>query len=199
MYDSPLWDHIQLAIGAAVTAIVAIIMLMRVRDFLRGRRGGQSSFPPLITAVMLQDQDAAREQLAAGKNPNQRDNMGRTGLHHAVLKYDAAMVELLLDHNILVNTADVNGHTALHFAAQEYLPAIARLLIDRGADVNAVDVHGNSVIWRAVYDSSGRGAVIELLLAHNADPHQPNKYGVSAFRLAETVANYDVKQFFERR
>ncbi|MEM9492603.1 MAG: ankyrin repeat domain-containing protein, partial [Myxococcota bacterium] len=75
-------------------------------------------------------------------------------------------------------------------------PEIAGMLIGRGANVNATDGYGNTVIARAVYDSRGRGEIIETLLAHGADPDIRNERGISAIELAHTIANYDVKQFF---
>ena len=54
------------------------------------------------------------------------------------------------------------------------------------------------MISRAVYDSMGRGEVIEILLAHGADPTIPNKSGISAIMLADKITDQDVKQFFPR-
>jgi ankyrin repeat protein len=45
----------------------------------------------------------------------------------------------------------------------------AQLLIDGGADVSAQDIPGNTPLWRAVFDSRGRGQMIQQLLSAGAD------------------------------
>ena len=198
MYDLPVWDDIQLGIGAVVVGIVAILLLLRLRDVLTGKsRQPEPSFPPLIAAVMMRDRAQVEQLLATGERLHQRDDFRRTALHYAVLENDTDLARLCIERGIAVDAVDINGHTALHFAAQEYLPELARLLIDNGADVNAVDVHGNSVLARAVFDSRGRGKIIALLLNYGADPNMPNNHGKSAIELARTIANYDIEQFFE--
>jgi ankyrin repeat protein len=59
------------------------------------------------------------------------------------------------------------------------------------------DMHGNTALWRAVYESRGRGEMIRILCAHGADKNLRNKNAVSPEELARTIANYDVMQFFD--
>ena len=56
------------------------------------------------------------------------------------------------------------------------------------------DVYGNTALWRAAFESRGQGAMLKLLLAHGANPDQPNHSGMSPRQLAETIANFDVKR-----
>jgi uncharacterized protein len=51
-------------------------------------------------------------------------------------------------------------------------------------------------LFRAVFNSCGDGSVIELLLSAGADPNAPNDSDVTPIKLARTIANYDVAQFF---
>jgi ankyrin repeat protein len=70
------------------------------------------------------------------------------------------------------------------------------LLINSGAKVDAADKYGNTPLGRATFNSRGRGEVIRILLDHGANRDLPNKSGVSPVKLANTIGNYDVKQFF---
>jgi ankyrin repeat protein len=45
----------------------------------------------------------------------------------------------------------------LHFAAREYQIETARHLIVGGANPNVPDSDGNTPLWRAVFESRGRG------------------------------------------
>jgi uncharacterized protein len=62
--------------------------------------------------------------------------------------------------------------------------------------VDSEDIHGNTPLWRAVFNSRGRGDLIELLLSSGADRGHRNKRGKTPLDLANTIANYDVAQFF---
>ncbi|MEO7702080.1 MAG: ankyrin repeat domain-containing protein [Opitutus sp.] len=63
--------------------------------------------------------------------------------------------------------------------------------------VDPVDVHGNTPLWRAVFNSCGRGELIELLISRGADPTKKNKSGTTPKDLAETIANYEVAKFLK--
>jgi hypothetical protein len=48
----------------------------------------------------------------------------------------------------------------------------------------------------AVFESRGRGDVIELLRANGADPRKGNAHGQTPVGLARLIANFDVARFF---
>jgi ankyrin repeat protein len=73
---------------------------------------------------------------------------------------------------------------------------MARLLLDSGASVDPRDANGNTPLFRAVFNSRGRGELIGLLRQRGADANSTNKFGVSPVGLARTIANYDVARFF---
>ena len=125
------------------------------------------------------------------------DREGRTPLHYAALENDVAECKCLIDAGYEVGAADKAGWTPLHFAAQDFSVSAVSLLIAHGAPVEAQDSHGNTPLFRAVFESNGRGEVIELLRRAGADPHHENKHGLSALSLARTIGNYDVAQFFD--
>ncbi|WP_299754118.1 ankyrin repeat domain-containing protein [uncultured Pontibacter sp.] len=85
----------------------------------------------------------------------------------------------------------------LHYAAQYLAFEIGQILISKGADVNAKDDFGNNVLWRATFSFQGKGEFIELLLRNGADRFAKNNSGICPVDLANTISNYNVKQYFE--
>lgn len=126
----------------------------------------------------------------------ERDRDGRTGLHIAAFEGRAADLDRLLLAGADPNAVDKGGRAPLHFTAQEYRVAEARLLCQTGASVDLQDAFGNTPLWRATFDSRGRGEVIAVLLEHGADPDLENNSGVSPRQVAQRIANYDVARFF---
>jgi ankyrin repeat protein len=133
--------------------------------------------------------------LAQGADPNERDDDGRNPLIHAVIDDRLDMAKLLLDSGVDPDAKDEMGNTALHYAAQEHHLEIASLLIGHRARVDAMDDHGNTPLWRAVFNSRGRGEMIAVLLKAGADRNHRNKHGKTPVDLANTIANYNVAQF----
>jgi ankyrin repeat protein len=123
------------------------------------------------------------------------DSDGRTALHHAAITGDAESVGILVSAGALVSAADNGTWTPLHFAAQGYHLSIARALLDSGAAVDAVDEHGNTPLFRAVFDSRGRGEMISLLRQRGADCDRSNRHGISPRSLANNIANFDIGQW----
>jgi hypothetical protein len=79
------------------------------------------------------------------------------------------IVRLLLDRGAHVDSMDAYHFTALHQAAYKGHTEIVRLLLERGADVTIPDYWGTQILWWAVR-GAGKAEVVELLLAHGADP-----------------------------
>jgi ankyrin repeat protein len=137
----------------------------------------------------------------ATKRPNQNqrpnvDRAGRTPLHYAAADGDTNRVRELLASGADSNAADGAGWTPLHFAAQQGAAEVISLLLGAGAVVDSRDSSGNTPLLRAVFESRGQGEVIRLLRQAGADPYVENKHGSSPLKLARTISNYDVGQFF---
>ena len=137
----------------------------------------------------------------AGKQPKRKerpgvDRAGRTPLHYAADDGDVARVKELLATGLDARAADDDGWTPLHFAAQKYAAEVVQLLLQAGAAVDPRNAQGNTPLFKAVFNSRGNGDVIKLLRANGADPFAKNAHGVSPLKLARTIANFDVRQFF---
>jgi len=150
---------------------------------------------PLIDAVRTGDAAKVETALQSGASLSEKDGLGRDPLAHAVMNRSENITRLLLNAGSSLEAVDQNGWTALHYAAQVWSPVLVRLLVSAGASVGARDKYGNTPLSRAVFVSNGRGEVIEALLSLGADPDAKNDSGVSPRILADTIANYDVKQF----
>ena len=149
----------------------------------------------IFSVIARNDRTGLAQILARGLDPNAKDDDGRTPLMHAVVGDQIEFVDLLIQSGADVNSQDNDGCSALHFAAQEFRIATAKLLLGHGAHVNACDRHGNTPLWRAVFNSRGRGDIISLLLLYGADRRIKNESGKTPVDLANTIGNYNIKQF----
>ena len=124
------------------------------------------------------------------------DREGRFPLHYAAMANDVDEVEARLAAGDDPNLGDHLGFTPLHLAAQEGSHDAARALLDHGSDVDRVNHFGNTPLFVAVFNSRGRGELIELLKKRGADPLAVNNTGQTPLGLARLIGNFDVAQFF---
>lgn len=127
---------------------------------------------------------------------NRLDTRGRTRLQYAALENNIVLARELIAQGADTNAADADGLTPLHFASQGGALEVARTLLDNRAAVDSVNVHGNTPLMEAVFNSRGRGELIQLLRSKGADPFRANKTGQTPVGLARLIANYDVARFF---
>lgn len=142
----------------------------------------QSSTPPI---------DIVRVLLDKGANVNPETNY-RTPLMHAADKGYADIVVLLLARGAKVNVQTGEG-TALMEAVTSGHVEIMKLLIAAGADVKAVHRTGDPILVMAAAQRNyskpsvePNAEVVQLLLAHGADPNARAQYGRTALMLANT-------------
>ena len=127
---------------------------------------------------------------------NTFDKDGRSPLFYSLLLDDTALLNELILAGANINQQDKQGWATLHHAIQRRnLPAIG-LLLKSGANLEIKDVYGNTPLFRAVFSSEGKGDIIKLYLDFGADIHNKNDSGISPIELTETIANYNVIQFF---
>ena len=119
-----------------------------------------------------------------------------------------SIIDIVLDCDVeklkeCVTTCDVNeqdssnGFTALHYCAQNGYIDKARILLENGASVCIKDDYGNTALFKAVFFSKGKTEIIQLLLDAGADPDAENNAGMSARRLADNIATFDVSEVFK--
>lgn len=125
------------------------------------------------------------------------DRAGRSPLHYAAMEDDIEAVASLLRSDAPLNQPDHQGFTPLHLAAQEHSVRAAAALLAAGADVDAVNIFGNSALYVAVFNSRGRGDLIDLLRSYGADPRLPNRSGQTPVGLARLIGSHDVARFFQ--
>lgn len=150
-----------------------------------------------LQAIYKKDINQLKECLLELKDVNIVDSQKKTLIFYAVLENNIEALKFLIKEGGSVNLKDENGWTPLHYSVSEHLIEVSQYLIDVGADINAKDDYGNTVIWRAVFTSKERGEIIKMLIKNKADSNIKNDSGISALELANTIANYNVEQFFK--
>lgn len=120
------------------------------------------------------------------------DVSGRVPLHYAALFGDLQRAREIVDAGADVSVIDNDGQSPLHYAAQGCSVAVAELLLSRGVEVDPEDVDGNTPLWCATLRTRGEGPIVQLLLAHGADPHHVNREGRTPVKLAKVLGGIDM-------
>ncbi|KAK6632983.1 hypothetical protein RUM43_012726 [Polyplax serrata] len=82
-----------------------------------------------------------KDLIAAGANPNAKDNAGWSPLHDSVFSGNVAVIEFLLENGANVNLPGLENTTALHEAIAKGNKRIVEVLLKYGADVNMMNIH----------------------------------------------------------
>lgn len=147
--------------------------------------------------------EIARDLIKAGAAPNADQNMRRSRpLHYAAdgcpgneifdPKRQVKMIETLLKAGAEIDAPDKNGATALHRSVRTRCAAAVECLLEAGANPALKNKPGSTPFHLAV-QNTGRGGsgleeaknaqpkIIQLLLAHAADPKTKDDNGKSVF------------------
>lgn len=124
------------------------------------------------------------------------DRDGRQELHYRALEGDIPGIRDRLTAGDDIAATDGQGFTALHFAAQQSLAEAVQTLLEAGAPVDQQDRFGNTPLWRAVFNSRGQIATVQLLLQSGADPDVVNEAGATPRDLATTMGTSEVVALF---
>uniref|UniRef100_A0A146L6X4 GA-binding protein subunit beta-1 n=1 Tax=Lygus hesperus TaxID=30085 RepID=A0A146L6X4_LYGHE len=111
------------------------------------------------------------------------DWVGTTPLHYSVMNKHVEVTELLLNAGICKDAKNKVDRTPLHVAAHMGLAYMVKLLLSYGADVNCRDMLNMTPLhWAA---ESGDLLTAKILLDYGADTSVVNKFGKTAFQLAD--------------
>ncbi|KAI0040261.1 ankyrin [Auriscalpium vulgare] len=147
-----------------------------------------------------------------GSDAHAKDNEGRTALHHVERDHDAEIMEkavpILMRWGADVNARDHNGSTPLLAACSLVTPGLGarldavRVLLEHGASGSVVDGAGKTALYIFAEDSRRWGSenmydwwrvlekLLQMLLAHGADPHIIDSSGRRAADYAQFAELY---------
>lgn len=136
---------------------------------------------PLTQAAARNDVAALRQLLSDGHKADERGDSW-TALIWASRSGSTEAIDLLLDSGADVNLSGPTGDnwdaTPLQHAILQRQPAAVRLLLDRGADLNrSAGPRSLAPLFLAAGDTDP--AILELLLAHGADPAVEDENGAT--------------------
>jgi ankyrin repeat protein len=171
--------------GGIVTRIAALLLAVAAAGTVLVR--AQQS--DLLAAIRLADPGEIRRIVAAGANPNVRDESGATALMHAAIYASAADMSYLIDKGADVNTANGFGSTALMWAAGE--TAKVKLLLEHGANFEARAVDRTTPLIAATRWSNVEA--MRLLLARRNQPVTASDHA-NLLRIAYTQGSADVRR-----
>ena len=167
----------------------------------RGVRGDTKTFFDLASSM-----DIVR-CLNAGNNLEDRDEVGATPLHKAVLNNNAEAVKALLDAGARLESSwtEANQGTALHLAAGGGYTKIVTILVSGGANLDAQDEFASTPLHRAASAARARGtfhtsvnarsnavAIIKALVSAGAKLEARTKIGATPFH--ELLSNNDYSE-----
>jgi len=123
--------------------------------------------------------EEVKEALIAGVDPEETDQIDRTGLMLAVLYNPDIMVSrLLIESGFNVNHIDGSDMSALHYAVEYSLDrSFITMLLEAGADVDNTSNYNRSVLMSA---AAFNHESVELLLAAGANPNLVDEQGLDA-------------------
>ena len=156
--------------------------------------GGFQGYSNSVAAIAAQNK--TREVLGmlnGGASPNERDDLGRTGLIYAAILDNQMMARILLMHDADTSLRDKLGNTALHWAAERGSVDVMTLLLDAHAAVDAINNQGVTPLMLAV--SNNRTNAVRTLLAAHADPRKQDYTGRDA--IGWTTDNRTIAQLLQ--
>ncbi len=160
-------------------------------------RGLESGATPLLYAVVQNELPLTRLLIAHGADVRSTYRSGRTALHIAA---DGGMTDIarfLLQNGADANARDSAGFSPLDDAVWRGFPEVTSLLLESGARINDVQLRtGATPLNEAA--CKGQNAVLEMLLAHNADTTIEDKAGFSPIENAIRFHHTDIVRIILR-
>jgi hypothetical protein len=157
--------------GLGWQRILKLISSMRRPPEQRGEEIGKAIRQRMYTGVYSGDVAEVRQLLVDHPGLLTLEVIERTWLHHAARRDNVAMVELLVEAGLDVNTPcnDRNSEGPLSDAARKGCVEVAQWLLEHGAKVGV----GDGKYWTPLSSAAVSGSLemVRLLLEHGADVH----------------------------
>lgn len=129
--------------------------------------------PMAIVVIRHRRVEMFRYLLDHGLNIDATGKFGRPLAFHVMTRKYDEFLELLLDYGLDPNTTWGVGNTMANMAFIQNRDHTLSLLLDRGADPNVLLPY-STLLTSAV--KKGNVVMVEVLLAHEADPHVINRF-----------------------
>lgn len=130
-----------------------------------------------IQAVIKNDGDTVRAELANGRNPNEPDEFGWVPLHRAAANDSTEAAKILLAAGSTLEATGTDAWTPLHLAAVSGSARMVELLAAAGANVNATSNYGDTPLHLCVTSCNVEAA--QTLLRAGANPAISNHKGLT--------------------
>lgn len=104
--------------------------------------------------------------LQNGTDVNEKNRMGYTALHAAIMQKQQESANFLIEKGADVNVVGGGGQTALHLAVKNGNKELVEKIISKGADVNIADSRGDNALTLSRQNQFTE--ITELLLQHGA-------------------------------
>ncbi|CAF0842149.1 unnamed protein product [Adineta steineri] len=134
-------------------------------------------------------------------NTVEKDDDGRTWIHHSVRKTEPLRCLKSLLTSETMQLRDSDGRTCLHVAAEQGSVPACRLIFEMSEQLNdSSRIHdGDKYRQTALHlaTKNGHARVLKELLDHGADPHLKDIHGISAFDYAQNRGLYFCRSVFE--
>ena len=144
----------------------------------------RSAVQALADAVLYNDPNAVRAQIASGADVNGFDDTRMTPLMIAASEGRTQIAKLLIIANADVNLAGQDGSTALMRAASANRVETMQLLIVSGAKVNVANAGGMTALMVAAF--GGYADAVRVLITNKAEINASDTEGRTALMAAAT-------------
>ena len=146
--------------------ILSSILLLVVFSSLNVTFAQEKRTRTLHDAVIGGDIEEVKTMLSSGADINQKNRMGGTPLHTAIMNRQKAIAQLLIAGGADVNAKTNGGQTPLSEAVKSGDKELVEQLIAKKADVNAITGPGENALLLA--KKSGNAEITDLLVKNGA-------------------------------
>ena len=154
--------------------------------------------PSLLYATKEGLFDIVKRLIENGKDLEEKDSLGRTPLHWAVLRKQHRIVEYLVEHGANVNSLTYNGFSPLHFAIMNGDSEMIEYLLKHGSKTYYSSNEENKLpIFIAI--KKNKDNIVSLLIDFGAKINQRSCQGRYPLHIAVLNGNLKIVQTLIKR